>query len=36
MALAYFVIFPVGFGTRLEVNSFEFWFMPQIATMGGF
>ena len=25
MALAYFVIFPVGFGTKLEVNSFEFW-----------
>ena len=36
MAIAYFVIFGVGFGTKLEVDSFEFWFMMQIAMMIGF
>lgn len=32
MAIAYFVVF----GTELKVNSFEFWFMMQIAMMAGF
>jgi hypothetical protein len=36
MAIAYFVIFRAGFGIKLEVNSFEFWFMMQIAMMVGF
>lgn len=36
MAVAYFVIFGIGFGTKLEINSFEFWFMMQIAMMVGF
>lgn len=28
--------FPVGFGTRPEVSSFEYWFMMQIAMTIGF
>ena len=36
MAVAYFVIFGIGFGTTLRVNSFEFWFMMQIAMIVGF
>ncbi|HUI14871.1 MAG TPA: DUF4396 domain-containing protein [Xanthobacteraceae bacterium] len=36
MAIAYFVIFAIGFGTKLEIHSFEFWFMMQIAMMAGF
>ena len=30
------VIFAIGFGTKLEINSFEFWFVMQIAMMAGF
>lgn len=36
MAVAYLAIFRIGFGAKLEVNSFEFWFMMQIAMMVGF
>ncbi len=36
VAIAYFVFFNDGFGAKLEVNSFEFWFMMQIAMMVGF
>lgn len=36
MAIAYFAIFRRGFGVRLEVGSFEFWFMMQIAMIVGF
>jgi hypothetical protein len=36
MAIAYFLIFQQGFGTKLEVNSFGFWFMMQIAMFFGF
>lgn len=36
MAIAYFAIFAIGFGAKLEINSFEFWFMMQIAMMVGF
>ncbi len=36
MALAYFVIFGMALGTRLEVDSVEFWFMMQIAMLCGF
>jgi Domain of unknown function (DUF4396) len=36
MAIAFFVVFRAGFGVELEVNSFEFWFMMQIAMMVGF
>lgn len=36
MAIAFFAIFRAGFGVALEVNSFEFWFMMQIAMIAGF
>ena len=36
MAVAQFVIFRRLIGVRLEVNSFEFWFMMQIAMLAGF
>ncbi len=36
MAIAYFWIFGTLLGTRLEVDSVEFWFMMQIAMMFGF
>lgn len=36
MAVAYFGIFRYGFGLRLQTNSFEFWFMMQIAMICGF
>lgn len=36
MAFAYFYVFRHQFGTKLEVNSFEFWFMMQIAMIFGF
>ncbi len=36
MALAHFYFFGVLIGTRLEVNSPEFWFMMQIAMICGF
>jgi len=36
MAIAYFIIFGTAFDTRLEVNSFEFWFTMQIAMTVGF
>ena len=36
MALASLYIFPRIFGLQLEVNSFEFWFMMQIAMLCGF
>ena len=36
MALAHFWIFAQLLGTRLQVASFEFWFMMQIAMMPGF
>ncbi len=36
MAFANFYLFRHLLGTRLEVNSFEFWFMMQIAMLCGF
>lgn len=36
MAIAYFVIFRIGFGANLETDTPEFWFMMQIAMMFGF
>ncbi len=36
MAFANFYVFRSLFGIRLEVNSFEFWFMMQIAMLCGF
>lgn len=36
MAFAQFFLFRSLIGTRLEVNSFEFWFMMQIAMVVGF
>lgn len=36
MAFAYFYVFRALLGMRLEVNSFEFWFMMQIAMICGF
>lgn len=36
MAFAYFFLFGELIGARLEVNSFEFWFMMQIAMICGF
>jgi hypothetical protein len=36
MALAQFYVFRTLIGTRLEVNSVEFWFMMQIAMLCGF
>lgn len=36
MALAYFWIFRDLIGTRLEVNSVEFWFVMQVAMWCGF
>ncbi|WP_024508878.1 DUF4396 domain-containing protein [Bradyrhizobium sp. ARR65] len=36
MAFAYFYLFRYLLGTSLAVNSFEFWFMMQIAMMFGF
>ena len=36
MAVAHFVIFQIGFGTRLEPTSPEFWFMMQVAMICGF
>jgi hypothetical protein len=36
MALAHFYVFAVLIGTKLEVNSVEFWFMMQIAMWCGF
>ena len=36
MAFAYFVIFRMGFGVKLEPVLVEFWFMMQIAMIFGF
>jgi hypothetical protein len=36
MAIAYFAIFQAGFGTRLETDTVEFWFMMQVAMICGF
>lgn len=36
MAIAYFLIFQATFARELQVDSFEFWFMMQIAMMVGF
>lgn len=36
MAIAHFVIFQIGFGTKLEPTSPEFWFMMQVAMICGF
>ncbi len=36
MAIAYFIIFRRSFGTRLETDTVEFWFMMQIAMVFGF
>ena len=36
MAIAQFYLFRTLLGLRLEVNSFEFWFMMQIAMLAGF
>jgi len=36
LGLPVFVVFRSGFGVTLEVNSFEFWFMMQIAMLAGF
>ena len=36
MAIAYFRIFRQLIGTKLEVNSAEFWFMMQIGMICGF
>ncbi len=36
MAVAFFAIFRLALGTRLQVDSVEFWFMMQIAMMFGF
>jgi hypothetical protein len=36
MAIAYFVIFRLGIGTKLEVDTVEFWFMMQVAMWCGF
>ncbi len=36
MAFAYFFLFRSVLGVDLRVNSFEFWFMMQIAMMFGF
>lgn len=36
MALAYFVIFGIALGTKLETDMVEFWFMMQIAMLCGF
>jgi hypothetical protein len=36
MALAHFYVFKHLLGARLQVNSFEFWFMMQIAMLAGF
>ncbi len=36
MAIAHFVIFKIGFGTKLDPASVEFWFMMQVAMICGF
>jgi len=36
MAVAFFAIFRAGLGVDLRTNSFEFWFMMQIAMLFGF
>ena len=36
MAIAHVVIFQIGFGTKLEPTSVEFWFMMQVAMVCGF
>ena len=36
MAIAHFWIFAALLGTKLEVNTVEFWFMMQIAMWAGF
>ena len=36
MAVAYFAIFQNTLGTKLQTDTFEFWFMMQIAMMFGF
>ena len=36
MAIAHFWIFAHVLGVKLEVNSFAFWFMMQIAMLAGF
>lgn len=36
MAVAYFVIFRIGIGTTLGVDSVEYWFMMQVAMWFGF
>lgn len=36
MAVAYFGVFQHALGVKLQTNSFEFWFMMQIAMVFGF
>ena len=36
MAVAYFGLFQHSLGVKLQTNSFEFWFMMQIAMVFGF
>ncbi len=36
MAIAHFVIFAMAFHTKLHINSWEFWFMMQVAMVVGF
>lgn len=36
MAVAYFVIFKMGFGMKLETDTVGFWFMMQVAMICGF
>ncbi len=36
MAFAYFYLFGSLLGTKLEVDTVEFWFMMQIAMICGF
>ncbi len=36
MAIAHVVIFKIGFGTKLDPASVEFWFMMQVAMICGF
>jgi hypothetical protein len=36
MAVAYFLIYPHGFGTEMRTDTAGFWFMMQIAMLCGF
>lgn len=36
MAIAHFVVFRAGFGTKLKPTSLEFWFMMQVGMICGF